>query len=106
MSLWTQLSGSLKVGAIAGLLPFVVNFSTFNRSSGPDGVTCSYTDYAALIGGGIAILAAGAALMSSPGGDTGDGPSPAVRYGIGLAVLALGAVQILRGLGIVMGPCN
>ncbi len=106
MSLWSRLPGSLKFGAVAGLLPFIVNVSTYNRASGPGGVTCSYMDFAALIGGGVAILAAGAALMSSSGGDMEDSPSPAIRYGLGLAVLALGVVQILRGLGIIMGPCN
>lgn len=105
MDWWRQIPGGLKLGLIAGLIPFVLSITSTSTSSGAGGYTCSHTDFAALVGGAIAILAVGGTLVTSRGGTAEAEASPGLRYGLGAGVVALGAVQILRGLGMIMGPC-
>lgn len=106
MSLWQDIPRAAKVGAIFGLIPFVVSFSSTRTSSGGGVATCSHMDFAALIGGAIALIAGVAALMPKRDamGPVQSAPM-GIRLGSGLVVAALGAFQILRGLGMVMGPC-
>lgn len=106
MSLWQDIPRAAKVGAIFGLIPFVVSFTSTQTSSGGGITACSHMDIAALVGGAIALIAGVAAFL--PKRDA-MGPvqsaSMGIRLGSGLVVAALGAFQILRGLGMVGGPC-
>jgi hypothetical protein len=81
------------IGAIAAIVPFVIHASS-SSSVTENGVVVasSYRDNVALAGGIVAVLCglAAAALARRSGG---------ARIGIAIAVLALGAYQIARGLG-------
>lgn len=106
MSLWHDIPKAAKVGAVFGLIPFVFSISSTTTTSGPSGATCSHMDIAALIGGAIALLAGGAALFAKGDPLVGQSVSSApTRIVSGLVVVALGAFQIVRGMGLVMGPC-
>ena len=106
MSLWHDIPKAAKVGAVFGLIPFVFSISSTTTTSGPSGATCSHMDIAALIGGAIALLAGGAALFAKGDPLVGQSVSSApTRVISGLVDIALGAFQIVRGMGLVMGPC-
>ncbi|MEZ5669988.1 MAG: hypothetical protein R3F55_21640 [Alphaproteobacteria bacterium] len=105
MNIWRETPTGLKVGLVAGLIPFVFNISFLSTSSAP--------------------AAPPAAISTSPPWSAarsrswppaamlqGRGPmvevrtAPVLRYGLGIVVAALGALQVLRGFGILFGPCN
>ncbi len=90
---------SFWVGLICGLLPFVVSFSSLSTSSGPGGSTCSYTDFAGIILGIVAGIAGFGVLSARQW-------QPGLRYGAGALIIALGVFQLVRGIGLVGGPCN
>lgn len=90
------------LGLVAGLVPFVLSFSTTTSTSSTtsaDGgfsmgtTTTKHMDYVALGGGGIAILCAliGLAFI-------GKVKSRGARLGIFAALVALGVLQIARGV--------
>lgn len=60
---------------------------------------CSHIDYAPILGGGIA-AAIGISILAMK-------PVPLLRrFGYMAVLAALGAFQIVRGLGYIGGPCN
>lgn len=106
MSLWQDIPRAAKVGAVFGLIPFVISLTSTQTSSGSGVATCSHMDFAALIGGAIALIAGVAALLPRRDamGPVQSAPM-GVRLGSGLVIAALGVFQVLRGLGMVGGPC-
>ena len=61
-------------------------------------VTCSYTDYFAIIAGIILALFGLAKIFGSKGNAT--------ALMLSIAIAGLGALHILRGLGMLMSPCG
>lgn len=96
---WQRLPGAFKVGIIASLVGFFVSLSSSSsRTVNGDVVSCSYLDVAAFI---FAAIAAGCAV-----GTLMDKRSPmGLRVGLAGVLLALGVIHVLRGLGILNGPC-
>ena len=84
------------VGVIAGLVPFFIKISEGSSTTTPEGVTTtSYMDYAAVSGGAVAALAGVVFLVMSLREKPG-----AVHYGVSLVLMALGALHLLRGFGV------
>jgi len=82
-------------GAISGFVPFVIHSST-SSSVTVNGVveSAGYRDNVAL-GAGVLALACGLiALLFAV-----KGKAPPARLGLAIAVIALGAYQIARGIG-------
>ena len=88
-------------GVLAGVLPFALSYSTTTSSyTSTDGgglevgtVTKSHMDYVALGGGGAAVLCAviGLAMIGKMG-------SRPLRFAVFALLLALGGLQIIRGV--------
>lgn len=85
-------------GIVAAALPFVCNFSS-TTSSTVNGQVTSYqqTDFAAI---GLGLLAIGIALSTMRLWSNTDPNDLMKRRLVFVAVLALGAFQVVRGLGI------
>lgn len=98
---WSSLTGTSKAAAIFAILGFLLSFSTTNTSSINGVTTCSYMNYGALIFGVLAILAGGSGLASA----RGLGETQALNMGICAVGLAIGVLHVLRGIGMVGGPC-
>ena len=100
---WSSLSGASKAALIFAILGFVVSFTTLSTSSINGIQTCSYMDYGALLFGALAMLAGSSGLMRVRD------LAPDIRN-LNLAICAaadiVGVVHILRGIGMVGGPCG
>ena len=89
------------VGLLAGAVPFALSYSktTSSYSSTAGGglevgtVTTSHMDYVALGGGGLAILCAFVGLLM-----IGRMASRPLRFAVFAVLLALGGLQIIRGV--------
>ncbi len=98
----------LVIGIVAGLVPFVFSVSGVATVTDPGGrgQSCTYTDFIALLGGVIAVLTAGATIVTRRGSWATGLISTPLRCGLGAVILALGAFHVLRGLGIILSPCG
>jgi hypothetical protein len=82
-------------GLTIGLVVFVVTCTETHTTS----TTCWHMDYGAILGGGIA-AAIGFSILTMK-------PVPLLhRFGYMALLAALGAFQVVRGLGYIGGPCN
>jgi hypothetical protein len=89
-------------GALAGLAPFAIHFSTSSVAT-VNGrvVSSSYLDYVAIVGGALAALAGLATIRAIRRTIPAQRTARLVTI---LALLGLGAFQILRGVGLVGRP--
>ena len=100
---WSSLSGASKAALIFAVLGFVISFTTLSTTMSNGVRTCSYMDYGALLFGALAMLAGSAGLMGVRG------LAPDMRnlnLAICVAADVVGVVHILRGIGMVGGPCG
>lgn len=98
--MWRGVPKRAIAGAIFGLVPFVFSCTqTMSQTENGRMVKCAHLDYAAIAGGGIAAAVALSILVMRP---------VPLLHRIGYLVLlgGLGAVQIVRGIGYIGGPCN
>jgi hypothetical protein len=97
---WHGVPKRAIAGLFIGLVVFVFScHSSVTQTENGRLVKCSYIDYAAILGGGIA-AAIGFSILAMK-------PVPLLhRIGYMAVLAALGAVQIVRGLGYLGGPCN
>lgn len=102
-----KLTTAAKVLPVVAVIAFFMSFATHSTQTVNGRVTqCSYTDFLALAVG-VACLIGGASILRR-GARPRTGPEEAVtkwHLGIGAAVAVLGVVHLLRGLGILWGPC-
>lgn len=100
---WSSLSGVSKAALIFAILGFVVSFTSLSSSTINGVRTCSYMDYGALLFGALAMLAGSAGLMRvrdlAPDART-------LNLVICVAADVVGVIHILRGIGMVGGPCG
>jgi hypothetical protein len=91
-------TGHHYAGIAAGLIPFGLSFHTSSATSLNGVVTsATYLDYVALAGGAVALVLGVASIGSIARVE------PALRgkrIGLTVLVIALGALQIARGLGV------
>ena len=99
---WKDLSGSSKAALIFAVLGFVINLTSTTSSSVNGVTTCSHTDFAALALGALTLLVASVGLTRIR-----DLRPEALNLNIAVLVAAdiIGIVHILRGIGIIGGPC-
>lgn len=99
---WKSLSGSSKAAIVFAALGFVISFTTLSTSSINGVQTCSYTDYGTLVFGALAMLSASSGLMR-----VRDLAAEARNLNLIVCAAAdvVGVIHILRGMGIVGGPC-
>lgn len=100
---WSSLSGASKAALIFAVLGFVISFTSLSTTSINGVSTCSYMDYGALLFGALAMLAGSAGVMGVRG------LAPDVRnlnLAICVAADVVGVVHILRGIGMIGGPCG
>ena len=90
---------SLYVAIVIAIVTFVINIGSFSTES-RNGVviSCTYTDYFALLAGIVLFLYGISRLFRSYGNSQ--------IMLLALTVTVLGAVHVARGLGWVMGPCG
>ncbi len=82
-----------------GVATFFIQITSFSSSSSNGVLTsCSYTDYFALLAGAILLLFGLSRVFKSK-----DDPTAML---LSVAIIALGAVHVARGLGIIMSPCG
>lgn len=100
---WSSLSGASKAALIFAILGFVISFTTLSTSSINGVRTCSYMDYGALLFGALAMLSGSSGLMGAR-----NLAAEARNLNIAVCVGAdiVGVVHILRGIGMVGGPCG
>ena len=85
------------VGLVAGAVPFFIHLGTSSTVVvNGEVVESTSTDYVALGGGGVAIIAGIAAILTAK--NAGANKPKAMMVGAG--VIALGVFQLLRGAGI------
>ncbi|MEQ9813421.1 MAG: hypothetical protein RLO50_11635 [Azospirillaceae bacterium] len=84
-----------------GIVAFFISFSTLSTSNINGQVSCSYMDFAAIVLG-IVVGIIGLSLFRTPA----YGGRSQLAIPAGVIIAALGVVHILRGIGVVMGPCN
>lgn len=99
---WSQLTSQTKVAVILAALGFVLSFTSTSMSNINGLITCSHSDLGALVLGVLACLAGGVGLAAART------LQEAQQINIILCVLAVGvgALHIMRGLGMVGGPCG
>ncbi len=89
-----------------GLAAFVIKFTSGTTTKVNGVVTqCSYTDYFALFAAVFCVVAAVLGLRQGPRAGRARRVHPAVLVGVAVVVLALAGVHVLRGLGMLGGPC-
>lgn len=100
---WSSLSGASKAALVLAILGFVISFTTLSTSSVNGVSTCSYMDYGALVFGALAMLAGSAGVMR-----VRDLAPDARSLNLVVCVAAdgVGVLHILRGIGMVGGPCG
>lgn len=100
---WSSLSGASKAALIFAVLGFVISFTSTSQSTINGVSTCSHMDFAALILGGMTMLAASAGLLRIR-----DAAAETRTLNLAILVVAdiVGVVHILRGIGMVGGPCG
>jgi len=100
---WSSLSGASKAALIFAILGFVISFTTLSTSSINGVSTCSYMDYGALVFGALAMLAGSSGVMR-----VRDLAPETRNLNLAICVAAdiVGVVHILRGIGMVGGPCG
>jgi hypothetical protein len=100
---WSSLSGASKAALIFAVLGFVISFTTLSTSSINGVRTCSYMDYGALLFGALAMLAGSSGLMRlrdlAP-------DARSLNLVVCVAADVVGVAHILRGIGMVGGPCG
>lgn len=100
---WSSLSGASKAALVFAVLGFVLSFTTLSTSSINGMSTCRYMDYGALLFGALAMLAGSSGLMG-----VRNLAAEARNLNIAVCIGAdiVGVVHILRGIGMVGGPCG
>ncbi len=105
--LWGELSTSAKVLPVVAVLGFFVRLTSVTRSTSGGVVTsCSYIDFFALVFAVICVL--GGLALARRGIRAPEWQHRAVSTAylvIGFVVAALGVVHVLRGVGVLAGPC-
>ncbi|MGH3446581.1 MAG: hypothetical protein ACRDP4_03050 [Nocardioidaceae bacterium] len=101
-----ELPKSLWVGLVVGVLAFFVTISshTEERVNGVQ-TSCSYTDFAALVGALACIICVPAAWMARGKLSRRRQSALWLMAPGSLLLIAFAVVHVLRGLGVVGGPC-
>lgn len=99
---WSSLTGASKTAVITAILGFIISFTSTSTSNVGGQVSCSHMDFGALLFGAIALIAGGSGLMNAK-----SLPDDTRTLNLGLCAVgaAVGILHILRGLGMVGGPC-
>lgn len=101
---WGLVASGVKIGAVVGLLAFVVRFSLSDRTV-VNGVetSCSYIDLFAFV---AAVVCAGCAVEALTASRRKPYDQRATLHMVAAAVLiGLVAVHALRGFGMILSPC-
>ena len=93
---WSSLPSAAKAGIIAVIVGFLLRISTTTVSGGE----CSYFDLGALLGGLAGVGLGIAALVGARKSDVRGAAAV-----VGALVLVLSVVNVLRGIGVIGGPC-
>lgn len=97
---WRDLNGQVKAAAIIAILGFVIRVTSTSQSSINGVVTCWHNDFAAL---GLGILAV---ILGGLGALRAQGHARNANMIVGGIAAAVGVVHVLRGFGMVGGPCG
>lgn len=100
---WRNLSGMARAALVFAVLGFVIAITSTSTTSVNGVADCSYANYGALVFGALAMMAGSAGLMGLR-----DLPAEARTLNIAVLVGAdlLGVLHLLRGIGMVGGPCG
>lgn len=85
----------LLAALVLALVPFVVHLDSTTTTE----TSCSYTDVAGIVGGGAGLVLV---AISIPAVRTQGRPG----YLTAALVTVLGVIQVLRGFGVIAGPCH
>lgn len=105
-SAWAKLPVGLWVGLAAALVGFVFRFS-FSSTATTNGVItqCTYYDVGAVLAAIVCFIGAVAGLIAWLRHPAENRLSPALVLPIAAVIALIGVVHVLRGLGMIGGPC-
>lgn len=96
----------LYVGLGIALLGFVVSISSLVTSSVNGQIqSCSYQDYGAILAAAACLLCAGLGIARRRSRPYRYRVHPAVVYALAAVLVVFAVVHVLRGLGMIGGPC-
>ena len=96
----------LYVGLAIGLLGFFVSFSSMSSQTVNAEVTmCSYQDYGAIIAGVLCLVCAGLGIQRRRSSPYKFPVAHWIVYAFAAVLVVLAVVHVLRGLGMIGGPC-
>lgn len=96
---WKGLSTPARAALVLTILSYVVSLRTTTIS----GADCSSQDFGALLFG-IGAVGAGIAALAGAGNLSTQSNPTAARV-VGAAAVLFGVVSVLRGVGMIGGPC-
>lgn len=97
---WKDITGAAKAAAILAFLSIFVSLSTTYSSVSGGVRSCSFTDYGAIVFGGLAAIA-GLVAVLRPGGAEG----ALLNRSVGALAILIGLWRLAYGFGLVGGPC-
>lgn len=96
----------LYVGLAIGLLGFFVSLSSMSSQSINGEMTmCSYQDYGAMIAGVLCLVCAGMGIQRRRKSPYKFPVAHWIVYALAAVLVVLAVVHVLRGLGMIGGPC-
>ena len=100
---WHELTTLSKAALIVAALGFVVSFTSLDTASSNGVMTrCSFIDYGALIFGAVG---AGLGTLGEMSALRMEGTARVSNLLVSGAAVMIGILNVLRGLGVVGGPC-
>ena len=99
---FSDITGPARTALIIAGVGFFITFDSYSSSTINGVRSCSYTDYAALVFGALAILFGAIAAGRTAGGPD---DSRQMNMALSLGAVAIGGYHLLRGFGIIGGPC-
>ncbi len=99
---WRSFSGATKTAVITAALGFFVQLSSIQTSRINGQMSCSHTDVSALFFGVIAILAGVVGVLNARSLPQ---ETRVLNLALCAAAVAVGVLNVLRGFGMVGGPC-
>ncbi|WP_299938336.1 hypothetical protein [uncultured Pelagimonas sp.] len=98
---WQELTTLTKSALLVAALGFVLRFTSTGTAEVDGQISCTHVDFAALCLGGIAMALGGVGTFKARDLEVG----AKTNIWLCLMVVAIGLLHLMRGLGLVGGPC-
>ncbi|MGH1415489.1 MAG: hypothetical protein ACRBB0_18520 [Pelagimonas sp.] len=98
---WHELTTVTKSAMLVAVLGFAIKLTSTGTVSANGTTVCTHMDFAALCLGGLTMALASTGIFKARDLETGR----ALNLWLCLTAVAVGLLHLVRGLGIVGGPC-